>query len=202
MTPTSARPGGGDDRGLTLAELLVYCALLAIVLPLAGVLLHGALTSQRAVQGVTEATGSVQVVARSVERGIRSASAVSPLTAPTPGSQLLVARTDAGAQDRDAGLCQGWYYTGGVLYTRQVTVPGAPVPAITTTDLAQWTVLASGVGPRADGSAIFTQTTSGTTTTVGLDLAVTSGSKQLAVVSTAFTTRPQGPTPTGGTPCF
>jgi type II secretory pathway component PulJ len=197
---TRRSPREPDEGGLTLAELLVHCAILAILFPLVGVLLHGALTSQRDVETVTQAGDSVQIAARSVERGIRNASSVSPVTAPSAGSELLVARINVGDAAGTTWVCQGWYYAGGVLYTRRMDVAGAPTPAISTADLSQWSVLVSGVGPRVNGQSIFTRSTSAATTTVGVDLAVTSGAKQVAVMSTAFTTRPQGQT--GGAPCF
>lgn len=195
-------PGAPDERGLTMAELLVSCALLVVVLALAGVLLQGGVTAQRDVQAVTQASDTVQVAARSIERGVRSASAVSPISSPTAGSQLLVVRLRVGAAGADATwVCQGWYHTGGVLYTRRVDAAGAPTPALTTADLSQWSVLASAVVPRATGVPILSRTVTGTATTVGLDLAVSSsGTSQLAVVSTVFSTRPQGQT--GGAPCF
>jgi hypothetical protein len=190
-----------DERGLTLADLLVYSALLTILLPLAGVLLHGAVSSQRDVQSVTQAGDVVQTAVRSVEIGIRSAAAVYPVTAPAAGTELIVARRPVGpAGSVTTWVCQGWYYADGVLYTRRVDAAGATAPAITTANLSQWSVLASGIAPRVAGSRVFTTTASGATTTVGVDLAVAAGGKQVAVMSTAVTTRPQGQT--GGHPCF
>ncbi|WNB87380.1 prepilin-type N-terminal cleavage/methylation domain-containing protein [Cellulomonas sp. ATA003] len=217
---------GGPERGFTLAELLVYCALLAIVLPLAGSLLLGAVIAQRDVQAVNTATASVQAVAASVESGVRNASAIRATAFGDPEdvdpSQLLVVRT-RGTDASPRWFCQAWYYDAfaGTVRTRRVAAEkvGSPIvrPAAATTP--GWTELASGVtaakwrgpGPAPAPVPVFEVTPTATPTTVRIGLEIGAGERPPVVLigarerppvalSTSITKRPQGET--ASTPCF
>ncbi len=195
-------PRAESDRGFTLVELIVYCALLAIVLPLVGTLLHRTLVTQRDVGAVTEASTTSQTVARSVGAGVRNASAIS-YTTPSSETELLVVRAQVGPAGTPSWMCQGWYYDGAhdVLYAKRVPAAGAASPAITAptaAQLATWTELARGVTP--PGGRVFTPTPSTDPTEVTLRFMTAAGERKQALISTSFTKRPQGET--GSDPCF
>ena len=196
-----------DERGITLPELLVSCALLVLVLPLAGSLLHGAVLTQRDVQSVVAATTAVQTVTGAVELGVRNASAMRHVARPD-GTELLVVRSLVGPPGQGRWVCQGWYYQGGAVYMRRVGAAGASTPAIVApsdADIGHWTVLATGVTPRDDGvddqpDTLFTPVPPARTTRVDVDILASAGARPPVAISTTFVARPQGQT--GSAPCF
>jgi type II secretory pathway pseudopilin PulG len=210
---------GGAERGMTLAELIVYSAILAIVLPIAGTVLHGAIVANRDAQAVTGATAGVQAVAVSVETGVRNAAKIQRSTyangSGVPQSELLLVRTRI-AEPGTTWACQAWYYDGlaKTVVTRRIPVPdaGATAPVITrpATGAAGWTELARDVEPRAryGTSATYppvftassTTTSTSTVAKVQVGLRVAAGKRQPVDLFTSITSRPQGET--GSTPCF
>lgn len=92
-----------DQRGITLVELLVYMVLATVVLSIVGGLLISSLTTQRTVRSAAEATTIGQLIVRSIDRGVRNASAVRV----TDSGRLLVARTTGAAAD--SWVCRAWY---------------------------------------------------------------------------------------------
>lgn len=150
-----------SERGFTLVELLIYSMLLMIVLAIVGSMLVSTVTTSKKVDSVTTASTAAQLVADSVERGIRNSSDFH-LTTPTGTDQLLVARTAQGGSTIN-WVCAAWYYSaagGGTIRhtTSTTTIPAAPTAA----DLAGWTLLDTGVAP-ASGTAIFSATGSAVT---------------------------------------
>jgi type II secretory pathway pseudopilin PulG len=205
----------GDDpqRGITLAELLVSTAILAVVLPLVGIVLRGAVVADRDAQSLTRATAGAQTVVTSIEAGVRNASSVKRLPfsngASLPASELLLARTRATTASGPAWFCQAWYYDGvaRTLLTRRVSTSD-PAPVIarpTSATPTGWTTLAREVAPTpplgatgaaANNPTVFTTTAS----TVAVTLRVAAGERKPVALSTSITMRPQGETVS--TPCF
>jgi prepilin-type N-terminal cleavage/methylation domain-containing protein len=138
------------DSGFTLVELLISSALAVLILTIAGGLLLSGLRTQETATSVTDATTSAQQIARSVQSGVRNATALS-MTADGAGSELLLARVLDSGNDSTAAHCQAWYYTtenGGTVYTTTSSAAiGAPSSG--------WTLLGSGVSPSADGGPVF-----------------------------------------------
>ena len=207
----SRRRIAGDDSGVSLVELVVATAILALVLPLVGAVLQAALTSQRDVQSVTNAASSVQIISTSVEGGVRNASAIRRTTyAPASGTrpnELVVARTHVGGQE---WRCEAWYYdaVAGVLYTRSVDAAtvSAPITPPAGGATTGWTELARGVVPVARTSPapnpvpLFTATPTARPTSVGVGLSVAAGTRRPALLSTTISKRPQGNVVSA--PCF
>jgi hypothetical protein len=197
-------PLTGGDRGAALVEMIVYCAVLAIVLPLVGSVLVNALGTQRDVQAVTAAGTSVQTVTRSLELGVRNASAVSSVVyRPVAGGgfdEFVVARTQKAGVSPASWLCQAWFYdaTKDVLYTRSAPAAGA-APVITmpaSGGATSWTPLAEGVTPTDASSPVFFAWTGG----LSVDLAASAGKRKPVVLSSAIARRTQWQT--GSQPCF
>jgi prepilin-type N-terminal cleavage/methylation domain-containing protein len=151
------RPTRQDlERGFTLVELIISSMLLVIVLTIVGAILASTTSTSKTVNSVTTASTAGQLVADSVERGIRNSSDFH-LTTPTGTDQLLVARTAQGGATIN-WVCEAWYYSsaggGTIRYTTSTTIiPGAPTMA----DLTQWTLLDTGLIP-ASGTGIFSTT--------------------------------------------
>ena len=197
---------GGGERGVTLVETVVYCALLVLVLPLAGSVLVSALESQRDVEAVTTAGTSVQTVTRSLELGVRNASAVSSVVYRPVGTtgqydEFVVVRTqEAGSATSTTWRCQAWFYDAArdVLYTRSApaagTTPVIPMPV--SGSVSGWTTLAEKVTPRYAGWVVFSAWTGGLIT----DLQTSAGVRKPVVLATAVTKRTQWET--GSAPCF
>ena len=60
-----------DDRGLTLAETLVYCVLLAIVLTFVGSMLITSLRVRQDSEAINRASNDGQIVVAGLERATR-----------------------------------------------------------------------------------------------------------------------------------
>lgn len=193
----------GVDRGVSLVELLVASAILAIVVPIGGGILHSAVVSQRDVDAVTKANTASQAVAASVEAGVRNAAALRLTAAGADGAdELLVARIRTGvAADSDSWVCQGWFYSSvdDVLYTRRIPATSAttPIVAPTSTTVAAWTPLAAAVTPPGSGRLFAL---SGDLRRVDLAVVVSAGERRPAALSTSVVRRPQAQIK--GTPCF
>ena len=140
------------EDGFTLVELLISCVLLGIILTVVGGLLVSLATTPKSVTARFDTSNAAQLVLRSIDTGVRNSSDFR-LTNPQGDDQLLVARTaQSGAMI--AWVCSAWYYSaadGSIRYT----VSGTAIPAApTSSDIAGWTLLDSGVTP-ASGSGIF-----------------------------------------------
>jgi len=201
-------PYRADDRGVSLVELLVYSVLLVVVLALVGSMTYRTLVSQRDVRAVTEANNRAQLVAASVEAGVRSAAALkhTPLSG---GDELLIARTQTGAVDAATWSCQEWYYDASTqtLYAKRVAESDATAPAIeeptTVGDYSTWMVLSEGLTGPTPEAKIFAPSATTLPTTIHLGVQVAAGTREPVEISTLFTRRPQGATQEGvGTPCF
>jgi prepilin-type N-terminal cleavage/methylation domain-containing protein len=143
------------ESGFTLVELLISSALAVLILTIAGGLLLSGMRTQETATSVTDATISAQQIARSVQGGVRNASALSMTVGGDPGSELLLARVIGSGTDSAAMHCQAWYYTtqnGGAVYTTTsvaaIAAPGGP-------PISGWTLLGTGVSPSASGGPVF-----------------------------------------------
>ena len=65
-----------SDRGITLVELLVYMLLAIVVLTIVGSILINSFQAERQVRDAAQSNSTAQLVAESLGRGIRNASAV------------------------------------------------------------------------------------------------------------------------------
>ena len=184
-------PAKGNS-GFSLIELLVASSVSILVLMLVGSLLTNSMRIGRDTRSVAEATDLGQLVARTVQSGVRNASKVS-LT-DTGSTQLLRVRT-AGRAETPAWLCQAWYYTpdaGGSIFMK-VTSPAAPISAPTTATLSSWTKLGDGINP--SGAKVFTAVLG----LVTLDFTVRAGGSPPIPIKSTATTRTLE---TESTPCF
>ena len=140
------------ERGFTLIELLVYMMLFGLVLAIAGAMMINTMKTSKTVTSVTDASNAGQLVAHSIEKGIRNSSDFL-LTSPAGNDQFLVART-ALSGPALTWACAAWYYSadgdGSIRYTTSGSVITAPDAAT----LATWTLLDNGIKP-ASGTTIF-----------------------------------------------
>ena len=107
------------EAGITLVELLIYALLSLVVLAVVGGVLATGLRTQATVQTVTDATITAQQIVSSIQSGVRNASAVTVVSPPTAGSQMLIARVVGMDPSSAAPSCQAWYYSpldGGALW--------------------------------------------------------------------------------------
>lgn len=160
-----------DESGFSLVELLVYTLFIGVIFALAGGMLISALSAQGQVTGYTQAADAGQLIARSVEEGVRNASGAAgeeeperidgilaePML-PDNAGQLLRARVAVGANDGTVQWeCQAWFYsapTESVYFARSATGP-VPNPGqfsisatgehVPTNVGANWLLLGSGV---------------------------------------------------------
>jgi hypothetical protein len=160
-------PSIADEAGLSLAEVIIYTAVSALVLSLVGGLFYTGFKTQSAVGGRDAATGAAEVVSNSVQTAVRNASSVSVSGA------LLKARVTTGAA---SWQCVTWALT-----ADNKLVYKSAAAAITSTDYATWTVLAAGASGRLSGGAAFTGVGS---TQVSYSLAFTAGGTTVPVAGT------------------
>ena len=146
------------ERGITLVELMIYALLSLIVLAIVGGVLASGLRTQAAVQTVTSAATTAQQIVSSIQSGVRNASAVTIVSPPTAGSQMLIARVVGMDPASTAPTCQAWYYTpvnGGAVYTKKTT-PAAAIAIPSSDPPSGWSLLGVGVSPSSSGGAVFT----------------------------------------------
>lgn len=128
-----------DQRGITMIELLVTLVLGTLVLSIVGGLLINSLQTQNTVRSAAEATNTGQLVLRSIDSGVRNASAVRV----SESGRLLVARTTGATAE--TWVCRAWYLdsagNGTIYMTESATAAGID----TSTASSSWTKLGSAV---------------------------------------------------------
>ena len=80
------------EKGLTLIELLIASGISVLVISITGGLLLSGLRSQESAQKVTDAANTAQQIVRSIQSGVRNASAISVSSDGATGTQLLLVR--------------------------------------------------------------------------------------------------------------
>lgn len=172
-----------SDSGFTLVELLVTCLLLGLVFAVVGGIFMSVTAAQRTVTALTTTTSAAQVSASTIVGGVRNASDVSAVYAPSGNDQYFVVRT-ASQGATITWTCRAWYFSaangGSIRYTQ--TADGTKITAPTSTQLASWSLLATGISPRT-GTGIFTAATGGMTISYN---AVATGSTPVAIQTTAL----------------
>lgn len=186
------------ERGFTLVELLISLLLTLIVLLIAGGVLVSGLTTQQTVKSVTNAATVAQQIVRSVQSGVRNASAVTVISNTTAGTQLLIARVIGSDPASTAASCQAWYYTpanGGAVYTMRTT-PASVITLPGAGPQGTWALLGVGVSPIAATGNVFTAPAG---SRVDLTFNVAADSHPYVKITTTTYT-PQ--TATVSSPCF
>jgi type II secretory pathway pseudopilin PulG len=146
-------PSGRNETGFTLVELIVYAVLMVVVLAVVGAILINSSRAERSVRSASEAAAVGQVIAQSVERGVRNASALTLVNDASGGGQLLLART-AGTDSALTWRCQAWYFSptddGAVYTTTAATVIALPTGG----PKGVWSLLGGGVSATT-GAGVF-----------------------------------------------
>jgi type II secretory pathway pseudopilin PulG len=138
-----------EEKGLTLIELLIASGISVLVIAIAGGLLINGLRTQESAQKVTDAANTAQQIVRSIQSGVRNASAITVSSNAVTGTQLLLVRSIGQDPTTTAPSCQAWYYTptsGGSVYTTR-TFPAALISLPTGGPNGKWTQLGTGVTP-------------------------------------------------------
>jgi type II secretory pathway pseudopilin PulG len=137
------------DCGFTLIEMLIASLLSIIVLAIAGGTLISGLRTQANTGNVTDAANTAQQIVRSVQAGVRNASAITVTSDVTAGTQLLMVRTLGTDPNSTIASCQAWYYTpvnGGAVYTTRTT-PASVITLPSGGPQKLWTILGAGITP-------------------------------------------------------
>jgi Tfp pilus assembly protein PilW len=187
-----------SDSGFSLVELIIAMGISVMVLIIVGGLLTNSMRTQNSVRSSASATNLGQLIARSVEAGVRNASAVTVIVDTTAGTQLLLARTVSGGAT-PVWSCRAWYYTpagGGAIYTT-TTTPAAPITVPSGGPAGVWTLIGDGLTTvdAATAANVF----SAPSGRVDLKFQVTNGSSSPVLVQTATYMRRA---PTVSSPCF
>jgi Tfp pilus assembly protein PilW len=179
-----------DDDGFTLVETLVYGIISVVVLGIIGSMVVNNATVSRDVRASTDAAGSGQIVARSIDQGVRDAAW---LSAPTTGATQFFTALTIKSGASVTWQCQAWYFDssgGGTIYTKtspaKITQP--------TTSLTGWRSLATGVTPNGSAS-VFSLTAK----TLTLSMLVAAPPKSPVLIQTSATARQ---TTTASNPCL
>ncbi|MEK6648162.1 MAG: prepilin-type N-terminal cleavage/methylation domain-containing protein [Actinomycetota bacterium] len=187
------------DRGFTLIELLIASTLSIIVLTIAGGILISGLRTQEMARTVTDATNTAQQIVRSIQAGVRNASAITVSSDAVAGTQLLLARTVGSDPNSTAASCQAWYYTplnGGAVYTTRTT-PASVISLPSGGPQGVWTILGTGVTPSDPNTGkVFSAPSGGR---VELKFDVAAGTHPYVLINT-MTYTPQSTTVSA--PCF
>ena len=182
-----------DDRaGFTLIELVVSMSLMVVVSVVIGSILITTLNSESTVRTSTQATSQGQLIAQSIDKGVRNASWISNPVA-QDGSYFLTVHTATGGATV-SWECRAWFLTiagGGAAYTRTST---AAIARPTAGDLSGWTLLATGL--QADGTTAMLKRT--TDNEVIITFQMDAGDAQNIRVQTSSLSRQIN---TGSSPC-
>lgn len=141
-----------DDRGFTLIELLASSLLFAVIFTVIGSIFISLVRTQESVETTTQTTSGGQLVARSIDDGIRNSSGFQLTAVGT--DQMLTART-AGSGATLTWTCTAWYYASGGDGSIRTFTSSTAISAPSATQLANWTLLIEGVEPRV-GTTVFT----------------------------------------------
>jgi len=136
-----------NDRGMGLIELIVYSALTVVVLSVVGGILITILTVQRNVVNGATTAEQAQLIAETVESGVRNATAIQ-IENFSSGDQMVTARS-AKTGSTITWSCLAWYFTansvhgGNIRYLRSNSAIVTP----NSSELSNWTLLGEGVSP-------------------------------------------------------
>lgn len=139
------------DTGLGLVELIIYSALSLIILSALGGVVISMVSVQNEVMDSANAAEQAQLISRTVNSGVRNATAVDLQTVNST-DQILRVRTASGASTA-VWSCQAWYFSSATKSLRMKTSSSA-IANPTLQDLDGWTLLASGV-TSSQGQQIF-----------------------------------------------
>lgn len=172
------------DRGFTLIEMLVASVLSIIVLTIGGGVLVGGLRAQESARTVTDAANIAQQIVRSIQAGVRNASAITVISDAVAGTQLLLARTIGSDPNSTVASCQAWYYTplnGGTVYTRRTT-PASVISLPSGGPQGLWTIIGSGVSPADPATGkVFNAPSGGR---IELNFSVAAGTQPYVLIDT------------------
>lgn len=132
-----------EDAGFTLVELVLYVILSVLVLTVMFWIFLNSSQSQSATKNRDSAAGAAQVVANSLETGIRNSSDF------TITGTLLRARVAQGSSSD--WKCQAWALTP----TKDLVTTTAMSAIAVPTNYTGWTVLAGGVAGALSGGTVF-----------------------------------------------
>lgn len=172
------------SNGFTLIELLVATGLTLIVIVIAGSVMMGGLRAQEASRTVSDAANTAQQIVRSIQAGVKNASAITVIAGATAGSQLLLTRTVSMDPTSTTPSCQAWYYTpvgGGNVYTT-IATPAAAILVPSGGPQGVWTLLGTGVTPADPVTGKVFNAPSGDR--VELNFNVTAGSHPYVLIHT------------------
>ena len=98
-----------DQQGFSLVELIVYTLISSMLLTVVASVFISLYSVQEDVLQSGKSAGELQLVAASINYGVRNSTAVS--LSETAAGQLLLAETLTGA-DEAVTLCQAWWFDG------------------------------------------------------------------------------------------
>lgn len=194
------QPGSPDERGMSLAELLVYCLLIGVVLTIVGGLIIQSLRVQRETTSLNDSNNAAQTVLSGIELGVRNAGVVRVQNV-SGGDQLLIVKRRSTTGAGTDAVCQAWYFDVSANQLRAATDPasGSPRSAVAagnpSTALA-WPLVLDEVA-RVGSTPVF-QWATGTPVTVTFEVESTGNRPPLEVTSVV---RQRAGTPLSGTSC-
>lgn len=193
-----------DERGLTLPELIVASMLTVVVLITVGGMYLSTLRVERVVDDLTSGASSAQLVARSVDAGVRNGVFFAPTPVVTDGTgmQLLVACT-AGSASTASYSWQAWVYDpagDGQLRTRTFAANAAPTMPTTAT-IQSWSLLATGIDPLGASDTVFGYDASVDPRRVSIDFASTGDLTDSATIHFETNLAPAPTYASGSEPC-
>jgi prepilin-type N-terminal cleavage/methylation domain-containing protein len=198
------------DNGFTLIELLVASSFLAVIVLIGSTLLTTGFRAQSQVDAMTGASSRGEIVARSVESGVRNSSDYSVGIPDSVGNQLLRARVAIGVSAEEVSWqCQGWYYDAAAARVWTITSEQAIPEIASAGDVSEWTLLASGIevdqNMDADGDGLpdgNAQIFSGSVNELRLQYIVTDGDVALVLVPSTIVKQLEVTGGTGPATCY
>lgn len=215
-----------DDSGVSLAELMVYAVLSVVILLIVSNIMISSFRTRDKVTDLTTATSVGQLIANSVEEGVRNAAGppgstdalqkvgvkAEPVTAT---GQLLRARVAVGASAGTvAWQCQAWFYSFdtesvyATTNTADVVVDPVSFSLVNGNHIAAagsdtWILLGEGITLDADHSQFFgTSSSSPTQAKVQLYFRVTLNNTELVLIPTTVVNRKLEASGTGPSSCY
>jgi prepilin-type N-terminal cleavage/methylation domain-containing protein len=196
---TDKKPRPDRQAGFTLIEMMLATGVALVVLAIAGSILINSVRAQDNAAKVTSASNTAQQIVRSVQAGVRNASAVTVSSDPVAGTQLLLARNVGSDPTSTATSCQAWYFSpvnGGAVYTKKTT-PASLITVPVSGPAGIWTLLGSGITPADPVTGKVFNAPSGGRVELKFDVAA--GSHPYVLINTTTYT---SQTASVSSPCF
>jgi prepilin-type N-terminal cleavage/methylation domain-containing protein len=156
----------GDQRGMTLVELVVAMAITTIAMVVFGTVLASVQRSTVKADSLSRANDQARLAIEQLDRELRSGNVIYDPSTETPAYYRLRVWTQSNQTTRNSALCELWEITSGGIFRVRTWKPGVNAW------LTDWRVVAEHVVNQSVGKRAFQMNPAPGNRTVDIDLVV------------------------------